>query len=295
MSKEKFSVKGAQALFAASFTYAFTGVLVRAMSSMWGDKAQVAVRYALVFIVLLLYGFVRKTQAKIPRHKLLYAVALGFMFALVVLFFTFAIQKTTIANSLFTFYATNMIVSFVFGTFILRERVSKSKLVAIIFALAGLSFYAGALVAGSPGIIFGILAGVCAGVTNVLYKLLSGVDRSAVVRMQYGIGTVFTVLVTWFSGDQIIRKVSLHGMVTTVVFALVLIVAANLLIYGYQHFDVNIGTVILSMELVFGTLLGFIFYGEVPAVHEFLGGALIFAGSVLSSLDLDKLLHQSRA
>ena len=64
MAKEKYTVKGAEALFAAAFTYAFTGVLVREMTPMWGDKAQVAARYTLVFIFLMFYGHFKKLTAR---------------------------------------------------------------------------------------------------------------------------------------------------------------------------------------------------------------------------------------
>lgn len=295
MTKEKFSVRGAQALLGTAFAYAFTGILVRAMGSMWGDKAQTAVRFTLVAVCMLLYGYFRKTKASIPRAKLPYAVGLGLAFALIVLFFTFSIQKTTISNSLFTFYATNMAVSFLAGTFVLKETVSKSKVVALVFALAGLSLYAGAVAAGSLGIIFGVLAGVSGGLSNLLSKQLVGIDRNAVLRVQYAVGALFTSLVTWISGDQVLRAVSWHGVVITLVFALILIVAGNLSLYGFQHFDVNIGTVITSMELVFGTLLAWLFYREVPAPHELLGGILIFVGSALSSLDLEQFRSKKPA
>ncbi|HEY5442320.1 MAG TPA: EamA family transporter, partial [Candidatus Saccharimonadales bacterium] len=134
MSQEKFSVRGAQALFGAAFTYAFTGVLVREVSPMWGDKAQVAARWLLVFAALLAYGFFRKPKAGVPRNKLSHAIGLGIMFVLVVLFFTAAIEKTTLANTLFTFYATNLVASFLVGTFVLGEGVTSSKLLATAFA-----------------------------------------------------------------------------------------------------------------------------------------------------------------
>lgn len=294
MSKPEFNVKGAQALFAAAFTYAFTAVLVREVSSIWGDKAQVAARWILVFMFLMLYTYFRKTKAKIPREKLIYTIPLGITFAITVLFFTFSVQKTTIANALFTFYAAGMAASFLLGTFLLKEKVSAVKLWALGFALAGLSVYAGDLVLGSLGIFFGIIAGLAEGVSNVLRKRLAGVDRNAILRLQHGVGTVFTLAVLLISRDEIIRVVTLRGVIMTLIFAAILILAGNLLLYGYQHFDVNIGSVIMSTELVFGALLGLMLFREAPAPHELLGGALIFIGSILGSLDLDKLLRRSK-
>ena len=294
-AKEKSSAKGAQALFAAAFTYAFTPVLVREMTPMWGDKAQVAIRWFLVAVFLIIYGFFKKTKVKIPRNKRAYAATLGVSFALVVLFFTFSVQKTTIANALFTYYATNMITSFLLGTFLLKESVSRTKIVAIIFALAGLSLYSGALAAGSLGIIFGVVAGVADGFSNLLRKRLRGVNSNAVLRVQYVIGSIFIILLTLLSKDQIVRTVSWHVAILTIIFAFILIAAGNLLLYGFQHFDINIGTVITSTELVFGALFGLILYHEVPAAHELLGGVLIFSGSVLGSIDLERIYLRQRS
>lgn len=255
---------------------------------MWGDKAQVAVRWTLVFILLIIYGLFKNTEDKFPKEKLIHGVGLGISFTLVVLFFTAAIGKTTLANTLFTFYATNLIASFLFGTFILKENVSQTKLIAIALAIAGLSLYSKALVTGNLGIIFGVLAGVCAGVSNVQQKLLGSVNRDLVMRLQYGVGSAFSILVLFASRDEILRTFSWKDTILTAVFALVLILGSHLLLYGYKHFDVNVGTVIMSTELVFGAVLGLILFGEVPATHELLGGILIFAGSVVGSLNLGK-------
>jgi drug/metabolite transporter (DMT)-like permease len=289
MPKPKLTAKGAEALFAAAFLYSLSAPLVREMGVMWGDLAQTWVRWALVAVMLFAYMAIRKSTATIPKSKLKYALALSISFACVVMFFTLSVQKTTIANSLFTFYAANMISSFLTGTILLKETVSKPKIIAIMFALAGLSMYSGSLIAGSLGIVFAVVAGLAEGISNVFRKKLAGVNRNAVIRLQYGVGTVFVGLVTLLSKDEILRGASLHGVVATVAFALLLIVAGNLLLYGYEHFDVNIGTVIMSMELVFAAFLGWALYNEVPAANELMGGLLIFTGSILGSIDADRL------
>ncbi|HEY5442101.1 MAG TPA: EamA family transporter, partial [Candidatus Saccharimonadales bacterium] len=119
-------------------------------------------------------------------------------------------------------------------------------------------------------------------------------NRFAVLRIQYGVGALLSLAVTLVSGERIIRTVSLRGTILTFVFAAVLMIASNLLLYGYQHFDVNIATVILATELIFGALFGFILFHEVPQPHELVGGLLIFTGSVLAGLNLDAAPHRSK-
>lgn len=285
--KRKRTVGGAEALFAAAFFYALTGIFVREVAPMWGDNAQVAARYSLVFIFLFAYGLFQK-KSRVPKQKMPAAIALGVLFALVVLFFTASVERTTVANSLFTFYATNMVVSFLLGTLLLHEKISASKMAAIVLALTGLSVYADALIAGNLGLLYGVAAGVCDGTSNLFRKKLEGVNRNAVNRVQYFVGTIFTITVTLLSSQEIIRQASLRGTIMTLLFAAILITGSNLLLYGYQHFDVNIGTVIMSTELVFAAVLAYILFQETPATHELVGGCLIFGASIIGSGILEK-------
>lgn len=284
----KRSLGGAEALFGAALMYAMTGILVREVAPMWGNNAQVAARYVLVLVFLTAYGLAKRKKLSIPTPKLTAAIALGILFALVILFFTAAVENTTVANSLFTFYATNMIVSFVLGTLILREGISYPKAIAIVLALAGLSVYSNALLAGSLGLLYGILAGVCDGTGNVFRKQLRNVDRSVVLWLQYFIGSVFTILVTLLSGQVIVRHASVRGGLLTLLFAIVLITGSNLLLYGFQHFDVNVGTVITSTELIFAAVMAYFLFHEIPARHELVGGGLIFLAAIVGSGIWDK-------
>jgi hypothetical protein len=103
MTKQKLSAKGAEALFGAALLYSLSGPLVREMSYMWGDKAQVAVRWALVWVMLLTYFYARKTKIKVPRNKLPYAIGLSLAFAsLCFLPFQFKKPRSLTACLLFT-------------------------------------------------------------------------------------------------------------------------------------------------------------------------------------------------
>lgn len=289
MSKQRHAAAtGAEALFAAAFTYALTGILVREVSPMWGDKAQVVARFALVLALLTAHNLLRKKRPAIAKGKIPLMLGLGLAFATMVLFFTSAIGKTTVANVLFVFYATNMISAFAFGTLLLKEAVSRNKLIALGFALIGLAVYSGAIAGGNLGIIFAIVAGVCGGITSMVSKQLTGVDRGMVLIAQYLVAVIFSAILMLVSGDEIIRTASLHGTVLIVLFALVIILGSYLTLYGFQNFDVNIGTVIMSTELIFAAVMAYFLFHEVPKAHELLGGVFIFTGSIISSGAFDK-------
>jgi drug/metabolite transporter (DMT)-like permease len=286
MPKTKLILGGSQALLAAAFLFALTNVLVREMSTMWGDQAQVAVRFALVWMLLVIFTRFKKTaRTTIPRSQKANAIIYSIVAATAILFFTLSVQATTIANTLFTSNATELFVAFLLGSLLLHEKVSARKLVAIALAVIGLFLYSGSFIVGSAGIIFGLLAGGTTALCNLYAKRLKGVDLGAIMRMQFGLGAVFMIgLTVLFSPDDIIRTVSFQGIAATILFALILIAATRLVLYGFQHSDINIATVMLSTQLAFGALLGFFIYQELLAPNEIVSGILILCAAIVGGV-----------
>lgn len=284
MSKSKITFGGSEALLAAAFLFAATNVLVREMAHMWGDQAQVAVRFALVWLILIVLARFKDTKTSIPRKKVLPAIAYSVFAALSILFFTLSVQMTTIANTLFTSNATELFVAFLLGTFLLKEKLTRRKFIAIGLALIGLALYSDSLLGGNAGIIFGLLAGSTVAMCNLLAKKLKGVDLSAIMRMQFGLGAIFMAALTLLlSPNDIGRTISIEAIAATILFALILIAATRLVLYGFQHSDINIASVILSSQLAFGALLGFFIYQEVLATHEIVSGLLIACAAIIGS------------
>jgi drug/metabolite transporter (DMT)-like permease len=116
-------------------------------------------------------------------------------------------------------------------------------------------------------------------------KKLKGVDLGAIMRLQFGLGAVFMIVLTLiFSPNDIVRTVSFEGIIATILFALILIAATRLVLYGFQHSDINIATVVLSSQLAFGALLGFLVYQEVLAQHEIISGLLILCAAIIGGI-----------
>lgn len=283
MAKKKITLSGSQALLGAAFLFALTNVLVREMAAMWGDQAQVAVRFALVWLLLIIFMQFNKSKKKtIPSSKRLTAAAYSIIAALSILFFTLSVQATTIANTLFTSNATELFVAFLLGSILLREKINAKKLIAIILAVAGLILYSDSILIGSVGIVFGMLGGGMTAICNLLAKKLKGVDLGAIMRLQFGLGAIFMFGLTFImSPNDIVRTVSVEGILATVLFALILIAATRLVLYGFQNSDINIASVVLSSQLAFGALLGFLVYQETLAPHELISGLLILCAAIV--------------
>lgn len=283
------AAKGANALFASAFAYALTAVLIREVSLMWGDKAQIVARNGLAFLLVFLFVIYKKTNLKVQSKELVYLIGLGGLFASLVVLFVVSVQKTSIANSLFVYFAASIIGTFIFGSIVFKEKASIHKFISLFFAICGLAFYAGDFKAGSIGVIFAALAGLAGGLTNIIFKLLKNLKTSVVLFYQFGVTTFIVLIMILISGEAIIKEVTLKLTLLTIFFTFIMLAAISLVIYGYRYFDVNIGAAISASEIVFGAVLGYIIYKEIPSNNELVGGVFIFLGSVIGALDISEM------
>lgn len=283
------STKGAGALLGAAFTYACFGLLIREMAVMFGDNAQTAFRFVAAFAILGFIALCIKRPVKLSRRTLLQIAGLGVAFFGVVLLFTISVNLTKIGNTVFLLYAGSIITSLLVGTLIFKERLTGMKLFAIALSLVGLAMYSSAILALSVGVVTAIASGVLDGVSNGVRKALKGIDRNTVLLYQYGFGAICALIALAIAPHDAIRSVSIFPIIVGIVFGALLVGIGKLLLYGFQHFDVNVGTVILATELVFALLIGWLFYQEVPTANELIGGIVIFVASIVSAVDFRAL------
>lgn len=283
------SRKGFYALTGAAFIYATFGVIIRFLSPAFGDNFQVLARFFVAAAIISVFNIITGKASRLAGKTILRISALGIAFVSVVLLFTYSINNTKIANTVFLLYAGSLTSSFLIGTYIFKEKVTINKAAAIVLALFGIAMFANAFLALSIGVIAGLASGILDGIQNSLRKTLKGVDRNLVLQYSFAAGSAFAALVTFISREQMIKSISALPIIVIFFYAVLLLVMGNLLLYGFQHFDVNVGTVILSMEFLFAALLGLILFREVPTVKEMIGGGLIFVASILSGIDSKQL------
>lgn len=278
-------VTGAGALLAAALIYATFGILIRESSVMFGNGTQIALRFVAAALLILVFKLIMQKTLSLPRPQMIRTLGLGVVFALIVIFFTISVNETKIANSVFLLYAGSIISSLIVGTVFLKESLSKAKILAILVAVCGLAMFADNFLMLSVGVVAGFMAGLFDGVGNAVRKTLKGADRNLVIMYSYAIGAAVALVMALGTGEQTVGHFNWGSIIAMTIFVGLMIGIGNLLLYGFQHFDVNVGTVILSCELVFATILGYLFFRETPSVAELIGGALVFTASALTVLD----------
>ncbi|MFZ1720635.1 MAG: DMT family transporter [Candidatus Moraniibacteriota bacterium] len=282
--------RGVAALFSCSILYACFGPLIRILSEMFATYAQVTARMGLAFIFLFTFSLFARKIKRISNKQILKAIILGFVSTSILVFFTIAITHIKIASTIFLLYAANMTLSFLVGTLLFKETLGIQKIIALTLAFVGLYIFMSADMALglSFGALSAVLAGISEGVGNGIRKKLNGADKITVNIIQFFVITLCSSFLILFSSEGALHAVSLRAVIALIIFAILQLLLNHLLLYGFQNFDVNIGAVILSLELFFAAILGFVFFSESLTVTEMVGGAIIFIASVVGTWEFKK-------
>lgn len=277
--------KGVAALFTCSAVYASFGPLVRILSEMFGTYAQVAARMGLAFVFLLTLALVFKKIQPLSKKQIVTSIILGIVSTSIIVFFTIAITEIKIATTIFLLYAASIFSSLLIGTFIFKEKLGAQKIIAIILAFFGLyTFMSSSIALGLGfGTVAAILSGVSEGIGNGIRKGLTGADKTTVTLIQFLVITICSSFLIVLFNETAVRTISTEAIIALVSFSALQLVLNYLLLYGFQNFDVNIGTVILSLELFFAAILGFVFFGESITGTEIIGGLIVFLASIISA------------
>jgi drug/metabolite transporter (DMT)-like permease len=236
-----------------------------------------------------------KNKEKISTKQKGHAVILGVSAGLLVIFFTLAVMNAKIADSIFVFYAGSIVSSFILGTFLYKEEVNFKKILMIAIAGIGLGIYVGFSIVVGFGIAMALLSGVFDGITNTIRKKIKGANKYEVMRIQFfSMSFTAAIIMVYFSSEQIIKEISVVPILVTLLFAVASIKLNKLLLYGFAHYDVNVGTIVLASEVFFTSAVGYIFFAEVLSVNEWVGGIMIFCASVIGGVDFTKLFGRFR-
>lgn len=286
---------GFSTLFASAVAFGSFGIWIRLLNHELDMYQQIVFRnvialaFALAFIVLGKRFLINLKKVK-KLNLILYALSVP----LAVIFYNIAMLNQKIAVATFIFYTGTIIVSFVLSTLFFAEKITPVKITSLILALIGLAFFVIPFSAATIGI--GLIAGLASGafdaVSNAFRKDLSGrIDKFILVFITALGGVIvsgFMIAQTqqslfFFSG------LSLNTWIVGLIFGFLLVAINYLLLIGFQHFDLGLGTIVLSAELLFATLFGLLIFKEQPATKEIIGGLFILAAIITPNANLIKL------
>lgn len=279
------------ALLITAFILGTFGIWIRELEKSFGNTAQVIVRSGFASLTIILIILFRKVKFQIPKRSYKYLLGFSIVFPLSIIAFTVSATSIKVSNSLFMLYVGSILATYLWGRFAFGEKLTLKKVISIVLLVLGLYIFVYPFSAEtlSLGVLMGLASGLFEGSAHAFRKFLKDIPREVIVFFQSASGVIVGFILFAFSKEPFINELSISAIVVGVLFGVLLVAIGYLLAYGFANYDVNIGTIILASELLFALIINYIVLQEVPTTNELVGGTLIFAGAIFTSIQLDKL------
>lgn len=237
-----------------------------------------------VFMAVLILGIFflifRKKLVPLKYEKkkmLLFGAIHGFIY----LGYFIAIFYLTVASAVLLMYLFPLWM-LVFSHFILKEKITKKSLIALLIA------FVGALILISPqnffirdsliGTFTGLLSGVGAGLVYVLSKTFEKYDKVSLVFWQNLIALPFLFPLLFFEFPVF------NTLNVTIIFVLgaVFLIPFILTFKGLQKVPAHKAGTVMLLEIIGPIVLAFFIFNEIPQLSIIVGGLLIILGVYLA-------------
>jgi drug/metabolite transporter (DMT)-like permease len=180
----------------------------------------------------------------------------------------------------------SILFSLLLGITIFKEKLTAQKSLSVLLVLSGFYFFIqpNGLKNIDLGMVFGIVAGLFDTISNAFRKHLAGkLDRVVLTLVpQIGGILVATILMVMFGGLAL-PVISTTNWFVGLLFGSMIFMINYLTLYGFQHFDLNLGTIAISTEVVFATLFGWLVFAEVPRSLDIYGGLFIVLAIIIGN------------
>ena len=283
---------GLLAIATLAVIFGLTAVLARYLGTETELFEQWYLRYGIMFLLSILVFHRRVNFRKfltLPGKEWLVILFRAFIGSvLAVALYTLAAQQAKIGVVAFMQVLPSTAL---LGILLFHERVSKARAGAILLAFLGASLVVvhnlGDLAGMNIGALWSLISGILFSLQFVTRKWHSkALNNQELTVAIIGAGFVMNYIVSLALYHRFFASTADWGTQ----FVLVLFIAgclgvANIFLinYGFERVSAVIAGNILALEQVFGTLFGFILYGELLSIREIIGGVVILIAVILTN------------
>lgn len=288
--------KGFLALLLNALVLGTYGIWVRLLQHAFTASQQVVARSIVSFIGAIILVFLLKSTWHFKKKYNSSLVLYLFSFALSTLLFTIAVFKTSIALSVFSLYIGSISTAFVMGVFVFQEKIDTRKLISILFViLALLSFILPyGLHFANIGFIIGIVSGVFDGIGNGFKKYFGGkIERPVLIVFQLFATLIIALVASLFVHETFLwTSFTFSGLTIMIIYGTLFLLVSYLSMYGFQNFNLNLGTIVISTELFWAPFFAFLFFKETLTFYQIIGGIFLAAAILIPYLSSYNIHHK---
>ncbi|NMM64852.1 EamA family transporter [Clostridium sp. P21] len=302
MNDAKITKYGYLLITLAGACWGMMGVLTRGLSNLGFSPLQIAsLRPTVAVLFYVLFNLIRNPKIfKIDLKGLLFFLIYGVVtFDGMFLSFTYAVKYTSIATASVLLF-TSPIMVMIMSRIIFKEKLTNKKMLSVILTIIGCiliskAYDSSSLKLNAIGIICGIISGFAVALQNILGKV--GVSKYD-YRTQLSYSFIFAALFFWclkppvqlikmsVSSPKAVMLVIGIGFVATVI-------PNGAFIKGLQYIESSKASVLVSVEPIIATLLGFLCFNETVQLPQIFGiFVIIFAVAFIQNASKEEQLQK---
>lgn len=286
---------GFTSLLLASASFGSFGIWIRLLSHELTTYQQIVFRNLIALVLAGLIILIGKRflldWKKVPKLNLLgYALAVPISVVFYNLGFLAGLKM---AVATFAFYIGSIFFSELIGIIVYKDKITSIKVASLLLVIIGLFCFAWPFSKDSLslGFIAMLVAGLFDAVSNGFRKDLAGkMDKFILVSTTAVGGIIVSGVLSLFSHQSLsfMSNLSTTTWVVGILFGFILMAVNYLLLFGFQHFELGHGVIVLSAEMFFALIFGLIVFKEMPATNEVIGGLFIMAAVVIPNIEWKK-------
>lgn len=201
------------------------------------------------------------------------------------------IMHLPIGTFYFISYTGITIGGYIIAKVMLNEAITFIKAVSLFLALVGLCFIYSINIESLNlwYVVFAFVGGFSASGWNIIAKKIShhysALQLNLIDFITY---TFYTFIISIILHEQWSLPAINSTWGAQLGIVLMFLVTGQLIIYGFKYLDAQIGSLVLLLEILFGTLFAFLFFREAVSLMTMVGGALIIIAIVLPEVIVQK-------
>jgi drug/metabolite transporter (DMT)-like permease len=298
---EETTAQGYLVALASSAILSTTAVFIRYLTETYHIPPLLLAFWRSFFVVLTLLLVLRLRRAsllRLPRRHLPYLFGYGLLFAVFNGLWTLSVALNGAAVATVLVYSSAAFTALL-ARWLLKERLSSAKVVAIVFCLAGCVLVAEALdPAAWDRNLVGILTGTLAGLGYAIYSLMGrsaaqrGLNPWTTLLYVFGFATIFFLLVNLLPGEVVLGTMAAPTDLfwfgnAWAGWGVLILLAAGPTVAGFGLYNTSlsllpssVANLILTTEPAFTAVLAYFLLGEQLTGLQ-IGGSLLILGGVV--------------
>ena len=204
----------------------------------------------------------------------------------IMIFIFVSFLKLGIGPVYFISIAASILAGYFWGGILFGEKLNSKKLISVTLSVLGLWMIYSFDVTKSLDLIYPVIAGLAMGSWNVFTKKVSGSYSIPQITLISSTVAVFVSIIGMSLLGESIPKISWSfPLAIIIIYAFSQILTLFLVAYGFRRIEAQVGSMIIPLEAIFGSLFGWVVFGEVLGFGAIAGGFLVLCGAILPNLE----------